>query len=819
MATSASKRLSTATLAYVLLVSLFAALALIRNFRGWHPDLSLTFWVYLCIAFLCSGMKVLPPGINGNISVNYVFTLLSLLQFQIAETTILAAAGAAAQTFWNARKQPKPIHLVFNVALIVLTVSAASAVYTGAPGIGDLEQAQLCRLVLAGVVYFTVNTLCLSIVIALSEGKSLRTVWQGFYNWLFAYYLVGVSLAEMVHLSIGQLGWAFTIALLPLLYILYRSYRIYFGRLEQEKSHAENVAAMHLRTIETLATAIEAKDECTAEHLRRVQVYSLRLAEQLGLSERDMQALRAASILHDIGKLAVPDYIISKPGKLTPEEFEKMKIHTTVGAAILERVGFPYAVSPIVRSHHEKWDGSGYPDGLKGEKIPLGARILAAVDCLDALASDRQYRRALSLDEALRYVVSRAGTDFDPRVVSVLEANYREFEDETQKTPVRRPALDKDLIIERGEAPDAGFEKNLAPAQHSEHDFISSIASARHEVQTILEMTHDLSGSLRLEDTLSMFGSRLKEIVPFDCIAVYIQDGAILRPRYVSGENSRLFMGLEIPMGGGLSGWVAENRKPIINGNPSVEPGYLDDPKKFSLLHSALSVPIGDGHNFKGALCLYRVEKEAFDRDHLRVLLAVTGQISRAIGTALQYQNAEERANTDSLTELPNGRALFLHLQAEIKRGLEGQHTLAILVCDLDGFKLVNDRHGHLVGNQLLRRVADILRIASRSTDYVARMGGDEFVVLLSNAPASSLGDFVERIDGLINQAGREVCGETGLGMSVGIACFPDHGSDVEALINYADTEMYCVKGARKARAKSSRAYRFAIESRKSAIA
>ena len=207
-----------------------------------------------------------------------------------------------------------------------------------------------------------------------------------------------------------RLGWAFTLALLPPLYLIYRSVRLYFGKMEQEKAHAESMAALHLRTIEALATAIEAKDECTGDHLRRVQVYSLELAKHLGLSSDEVNALQAASILHDIGKLAVPDYIISKPGKLTPDEFDKMKVHTVVGAEILEQVAFPYPVAPIVRSHHEKWDGSGYPDGLKAEDIPIGARILSAVDCLDALASDRQYRRALPLDEAMDYVAGLSGT-------------------------------------------------------------------------------------------------------------------------------------------------------------------------------------------------------------------------------------------------------------------------------------------------------------------------------------------------------------------------------------------------------------------------
>ena len=299
-------------------------------------------------------------------------------------------------------------------------------------------------------------------MIALTEGQSIAPVVRSFCDWSFFFYLVGVSVAEIVHRAIARLGWTFTLALLPPLYLVYRSVRLYFGKMEQEKAHAESMASLHLRTIEALATAIEAKDECTGDHLRRVQVYSLELAKHLGLSSDEVNALQAASILHDIGKLAVPDYIISKPGKLTPDEFDKMKVHTVVGAEILEQVAFPYPVAPIVRSHHEKWDGSGYPDGLKAEDIPIGARILSAVDCLDALASDRQYRRALPLDEAMDYVAGLSARSFDPQVVDILKANYREFERLAQSTPLRNHRLSKDLIVSRGEAPDAGYREERA---------------------------------------------------------------------------------------------------------------------------------------------------------------------------------------------------------------------------------------------------------------------------------------------------------------------------------------------------------------------
>ena len=246
---------------------------------------------------------------------------------------------------------------------------------------------------------------------------------------------------------------------------MYRSYRLYLGKLETEKRHAEKLSSLHLRTIEALALAIEAKDETTGEHLQRVRVYAMELAKELGLSEDETEALRAASVLHDIGKLAVPEHIISKPGKLTPEEFEKMKIHPIVGAEILEQVDFPYPVVPIVRAHHEKWDGSGYPNGLAGEAIPIGARILAAVDCLDALASDRQYRKALPLDDAMAKVVSEAGTSFDPKVVAILQRRYVELEKLANEQPLQAPPkLSTDIKVERGLAPDAGFAESAEPA-------------------------------------------------------------------------------------------------------------------------------------------------------------------------------------------------------------------------------------------------------------------------------------------------------------------------------------------------------------------
>jgi diguanylate cyclase (GGDEF)-like protein len=498
--------------------------------------------------------------------------------------------------------------------------------------------------------------------------------------------------------------------------------------------------------------------------------------------------------------LAVPEHIISKPGKLTPEEFEKMKIHPVVGAEILERVRFPYPVAPIVRAHHEKWDGSGYPSGLKGEDIPIGARILAAVDCLDALASDRQYRRAMPLEEAMKVVRSEAGRAFDPRVVAALDQGYVQWERKA-KLPAPKPAaLSKDVKIERGLAPAAGFEASNgspAPVDAEPVNFLNLIAGARQEVQALFEISQDLGNSLSLDETLSVLDVRLRRIIPHHSLAVWMVRGDELIPEYVNGEDCRLFSSLQIPVGQGLSGWVAENGKPIVNGNPSVEPSYRNDKTLTSGLRSAVALPLEGAGGTLGVLTLYHMERDAFTKDHLRLLMAIAPKIGMSIENALRFQQAESSATTDFLTSLPNARSLFLQLDAEVSRARRNNQPLTVVVMDLDELKQINDRYGHLEGNRLLREVAAALKNNCREYDYVARMGGDEFVVLFSGVKNAEAEQRVEEFRRVVAGIGIQSFDKP-LSASVGIAHFPTDGTDAERLLAEADRLMYQQKRARK---------------------
>jgi diguanylate cyclase (GGDEF)-like protein/putative nucleotidyltransferase with HDIG domain len=752
------------------------------------------FICYLCIAVLASRLKVSLPGIAGTLSVNFLFILIGVLELSFSETLILGGVSMLAQCFH--RDPPKAIQVTFNVCAGCLSTAIGYVVYHD-PRMNLLIANRPVLLGVAATVYFIANAGSIAAVISLTERRALSRILVDCYFWSFPYYLVGAGIAGAVAWFNKTFNWETSLLLVPAVYLIYRSYRLYLGKLEDEKRHVEEMANLHLRTIEALAMAIEAKDHTTHEHLQRVRIYAIEVAKELGIEGPELEALHAAAILHDIGKLAVPEHIISKPGRLTPEEFEKMKIHTLVGAEILERVRFPYPVVPIVRAHHEKWDGSGYPMGLKGAEIPLGARILSAVDYLDALASDRQYRRALPLRDVMKKLAAESGKSFDPKVVDVLQKRYQYLERMAVAKSAQDPSgpLSTSIKIERGLEPAAGFENaTVQDYAGRETTFLSSIAAARQEAQSLFELSQDLGASLSLTETLSVFSVKLRPMVPYDSIAIYIKREAELIPEYVNGDNYRLFSSLRIPVGQGLSGWVAHNRKPIINGNPSVEPGYLNDPSKFSTLRSALAVPLEGISGVIGVLALYRAERDAFTSDNLRILLAVSGKMALSIENALKYQQAEDSATTDYLTGLPNARSLFLQLDRELARCKRDNSALTVMVSDMDGFKQINDRFGHLEGNRVLRLFAQALKDSCREYDYVARMGGDEFVVIAPGLAADAAGMKVEQMRNLAKQAGSEVCGEEILSLSVGRAIYPVDGNDAEQLLAEADRRMYLEK-------------------------
>lgn len=790
--------------AYIRLIILIAAAVAVPTVFTWRAADQLQFLSYLLLSGLASywqvglrqGQQLLPASL--------LFVMIGLRALGAEQAILLGALNGAALEFGAGRGASKSVErILFSMALWSLAMAGGDYALRGVvPLSARPELAAAVSAVLTGVAVFLAVSFPDAVRHGLLESERVGRIWKEHHFWMMPYFVAAALLSALFDLARIHFGWQIPLLLLLAAYLPYRAYQLYLEKVEAGLRHAEEMAALHLRTIEALALAIDAKDETTQEHLQRVQVYAVEIAKDLGMSAEELEALRAAALLHDIGKLAVPEHIISKPGKLTPEEFERMKIHPVVGAQILERVRFPYPVAPIVRSHHERWDGTGYPDRLKGEEIPLGARILGVVDTLDALATDRQYRRALPLDEAVGVVLREAGKSFDPRVVEVLARRYRELEKMARSSPTEGLKLKKDVEIHGGESPAAGFETAAAASPQQPPEFLNQIAAARQEAHELFELAHDLGTSLSLDETLSVVSVRLQRIIPFDAMAVFLIKEKILEPAFVVGENARLFSSLRIPVGQGLSGWVAETGREILNGNPNVEPGYLNDESKFSTLQSALAVPLEGLNGVFGVVSLYCAERNAFSRDHMRLLLAICSKLALAVENALRYRQAESSATTDFLTGLPNARSLFLHLDSELARARRQGEPVAVAVCDVDNFKMINDEYGHFEGNRLLRILGEALRSRCREYDYVARMGGDEFVLVISGL---NRGLASARLSQLKQAVEEEIRLKTGqdLILSLGCASFPDDGADAEDLLSVADREMYRAKQTSETRQKT----------------
>src|SRR5438874_5441849 len=392
------------------------------HFSG-HPGL---FILLLLLSSITSVFKVNLPLArrSSTMSVSYAVDFASLLLLGAHETMIVAAVSAFSQCTFRIKERNPLYRTAFSMACLVVTVQAAGTVYVWLGGVpGDMRLAALPKpLVGAATTYFLINTLTIATAIALSTRQSIMKVWNENFLWSAPSYFVGALTAAVATWLVGISGhWLAPLAAAPL-YLTYRTYKVYLGRIEDEQRHVREMADLHLATIEALALAIDAKDQTSQSHIRRVQLYAAAVARALGMNENDIQGVKTAALLHDIGKLAVPEHILSKPGPLTPEEFQKIRAHPKVGADIVSSVPFPYPVAPLILSHHERWDGKGYPAGLKGEDIPLGARILSVVDYFDALMAERPYHKAMSFDAAIGLLRQEMGRALDPQVVETFIA-------------------------------------------------------------------------------------------------------------------------------------------------------------------------------------------------------------------------------------------------------------------------------------------------------------------------------------------------------------------------------------------------------------
>jgi diguanylate cyclase (GGDEF)-like protein/putative nucleotidyltransferase with HDIG domain len=776
-----------------------AGAGLIASVLPISTDEPLLFASLLVLSVTTSVLKInLPlPNSRSTMSVSYAVDFAALLMLGTPLAMVMGAASALCQCHFRIREPNPPHRTLFSMASLVITIAAAGFVYEllgGRPG--EFERWNgLTAVTAAAGMYFLVNTLLVATAIGLSTETSLRKVWNENFLWSGPGYFVGAAVATAVPiLQQYSSQLLLPLAVLPM-YLTYRGYKVYLGRLEEQQLHVQEVAELNFATIEALALAIDAKDQTSQLHIRRVQLFATALARELGMSENHIQGVKTAALLHDIGKLAVPEHILSKPGPLTAEEFQKIRAHPKIGADIISAVPFPYPVAPLILSHHERWDGKGYPAGLKGEQIPLGARILTVVDYFDAVMAERPYHKALPHDAAVSLLQQEAGHALDPTIVALFLKLLPKLQADAAKLEqrARRPAMPAGSLAPAPQAPETR-KKNV----------FDDIALAHREIYALYEIAQAMGTSLGLSDTMALISSKLSTLVPFSCTALFLYDEETdrLECSFASGVDAEIIQQIAVRSGDGLTGWVARNRRPVVNARPGTDLQAAGLGHLATSLQSALVCPLLAGEKFIGALATYHVEEAFYRDDHRRLLERVSEQASTVIKNALVYEQTREDSLTDSLTGLPNTRNLFMHLSRELARAERLETEVALMVMDLDRFKEINDTHGHHVGDRALREVACVLRDTIRPYDLCVRYAGDEFIVVLSGCGADEaehkrqeLQQAVERI-AFEARAGRRVP----LGISVGAAVFPLDGHSYEALLAVADSRMYQDKAARTRR-------------------
>lgn len=660
-------------------------------------------WLALAaLTVLTGSFTVKIPGLVARLSVSEPFVFAATLWFGPSVGAVTAALDALIMSLWLMPTLKTFYRVAFNVSVLVISIWVASQGFfylahidQRAPVYNSLQDFVL-PLYLFTACSFLLNSGLVAVALSFERHQSAFRIWREQFLWLSLNYFGGASVAAVLVVYAKEMDWAVVGIIVPLLAISYLTFRTTLGRLEDANQHLAEVNRLYLSTIETLAMAVDAKDQVTHGHIRRVQRYAVGLARGMGLSDdKQIKAIEAAALLHDMGKLAIPEYILNKPGRLTPLEFDKMKLHAGIGADILSSIEFPYPVIPIVRHHHESWDGSGYPDGLRGTDIPFGARILSVVDCFDALTSDRPYRPKLTTHEALQVVIARRGSMYDPIVVDTFAENLVRLEESA-----------RDL------GPESATLRQIAELNNPAT--LSALQSSQASITRGHSVIPDrwrpeFKGKIENGDLAAATLGLLAGSVPATGCSVFIvnNDGASLITAAVAGAVPTDYVGTTTDFGRRIAGWVAANRTPAVNSPAALD---LDRDVGTGGLASSLVCPLNRDGRLVGVLALYSAQENAFSQEHQ----AYAERFASVLSAALQPQ-------ARSAASLPNSPAGLDQLLSQVESSV-GWWPVGVIVTRLQGIV-------QSAANE--QRISNILRSSVRVEDSLLRIDPGAFLLLL----------------------------------------------------------------------------------------
>ena len=756
--------------AYVVCVFVLGLAALIDSLYGLWATGADYRWIGLAILTLLAGVFTIKvPALNASLSISETFLFFIVLFFGSAPAVVVVGLDGLSISLIRRRSQFR--HAAFNLAEPMLSMWVASKVYYAMAAVGPLAtgtatigEIGLPALALSAV-YFVMNSGLNALAVATESGSSPFTLWRKYFLGVSVNYFGGASIAVLLAVNIRSAGvLSSVLAIAPLVIVSYFTFKSSMGRLEDENRHLGDVNRLYLKVVETLAMAVDAKDQVTHGHIRRVQTYALQLARKVGVIDvQELRAVEAAALLHDMGKLAIPEHILNKPGKLTNNEYERIKLHASLGADMLSAVDFPYPVVPIVRHHHENWDGTGYPDSLRAEAIPIGARVLSIVDCYDALRSDRPYRRALSSEEAMAIVRERRGTMYDPAFVDAFESIQAAIESET--VDQRLPEV---------------FDKFAQAAREmrrvetvSETVPLEIRVSATEMLLQLYSQLSVLEPGAGVDVTCDTVSRCLLRLAPAGLVVFYRHDDAAdeVVTAYASGFGEALVRDVRMPLGHGVSGWVAANGRSVINADSALDLGHRMDGLE-PRFRSVLSIPLIQPQGTVGVVTLYASQAHAFREEQRLAIELLGGHIAEAFARALRTSHAPVPAHAPLLGS-SHGHALHALLDKDLGPAGKYSRSLGVLwVKNLGDTSVM--AHATMAVNQ-----------ATRIADLIFRPTDDSLVVLMPDSDAGAGQMIVDRIAAAMPPDVVPPPSESSP-LRVGFACSPHDGDSVRQLVDAA---------------------------------
>ena len=749
----------------------------------------------LIIAITSAKHPIMFFGQGTGISVSEALIFLAVISLGPYHGTVLGAFDMLVASRWL---KLKPSHYLLNISNQSISIYVAGKTYYAVSallaansletGTGQKLLGFALPLLALALSDYALQFMTMTTWSGLTRAITIRDRVRDTWPWEPITFMASATIAGVINYAFREHGLLATgvtlLLVLPVPIIIYYSFRTYRDKLHGQEKHYQELTSVYDSILEMLAMAIDAKDDVTHDHIQRVKLFAGRMGEMVGLSNLEIEALKAGSLLHDIGKIGVPAYILNKPGKLTQHEFEQMKMHTIIGADMLSNVNVRYPVVPIVRHHHERWDGRGYPDGLKAEQIPITARILTLVDNYDALRSDRPYKKGMTREEALDYIKQNAGTFFDPNLVEMFLATVDQLEAEAAASSFKPPESKKrstaNSAAMASASPAAGLQAE--PQIDRAAAALNSIAETNQRVTALYEMSRTLASIISVEDTVAILANRLAKLVPFTTCAISLFDASRSEFEIVHalGRHADRFLHRRQPAEAGITGYVITNQRAMYNTKPALDLGFLGA-ESANEYKGVMVFPLVKNQEALGAIALYSTEIETYAVDHIQLMDSISQPASDAVYNAISYEQAQRDALTDAATGLANMRALATQFERERARSERLGTPLAMVLLSINNTGELSGRPG--TGTEsLVAELGKMVKQQVRETDLVACYSTNTLIALLPDTGLAEASDVRARIRQAVYNM------ETGepVQISLGSAVSPGDGNSLEELLQAA---------------------------------